>query len=113
MAQERWIAELVKAGLNVPEERLGVVAGFLISNHVTSFRRMRAAGDPSCWPGYNLLFSDEADFLARKAKGFVPRKASRSRSRESVRHLVEVPASQVSHACSLAVGLPYTPLLFA
>ena len=92
----KYIDELKKAGLNISEERLGVVARFLVSNQLASFRRMQAAGDPSCWPGYNLLFSDEADFLARKAKGFVPRKASRSRSRESVRHLVEVPASQVS-----------------
>ena len=103
MARERWIADLRKAGLNIPEDRLGVVAEFRVSNHVTSFRRMRAAGDPSCWPGYNLLFSDEADFLARKAKWFVPRKASRSRSREPVRHLVEVPASQAS--CLLSCSM--------
>ena len=94
MARERWMAELKKAGLNISEERLGVVANFLVSNHVASFRRMRAAGDPSIWPGVRHFFSDEIDFLTRKAKGLGPRRASRSRSREVVLHQVEVPASQ-------------------
>ena len=95
MAQARWINDLRKAGLNTSEERLAVVAQVLVGNQLTSFRRLRAAGDPICWPGSKLLQADEIEFLIQKVNGAGRHARSRSRTREVVRHEVDVPATQV------------------
>ena len=95
MAQVRWINDLRKAGLNTSEERLAVVAQVLVGNQLTSFRRLRAAGDPICWPGSKVLQADEIEFLTQKINGAGRHARSRSRTREVVRHEVDVPATQV------------------
>ena len=51
MARQQWIIELKKAGLNTSDERLAVVAQFLVDNYLTSLKRLRAVGNPASWPG--------------------------------------------------------------
>ena len=107
MAQARWINDLRKAGLNTSEERLVVVAQVLVCNRLTSLRRLRAAGDPICWPGSKVLQADEIEFLTHKVTGAGRHARSRSRSREVVRHEVDVPATQVIsfvYVCQVVSG---------
>ena len=81
MARQQWIIELKKAGLDTSDERLAVVAQFLVDNYLTSLKRLRAVGNPASWPGSAVLLDDECAFLASMTDHGVRRGADRSRSR--------------------------------
>ena len=81
MSQARWIAELRKTGFPGTDERVAVVAGVLVLNWFSSFRRMRFAGDPSLWLGADSLSAAEIQFLTSCAGGAGSRSDARSRSR--------------------------------
>jgi hypothetical protein len=81
MSQARWIAELRKAGFPGTDERVAVIAGVLVSNWFSSFRRMRFAGDPLAWLGADALSASEIQFLTSCADGAGSRSEARSRSR--------------------------------
>ena len=59
MSQAHWIAELRKVGFTGTDDRVAVVAGVLVANVLSSFRRMRFAGDPSSWLGADTLSAAE------------------------------------------------------
>ena len=90
MSQARWIAELRKAGFPGTDERVAVVAGVLVSNWLSSFRRMRFAGDPALWLGADSLSAAEIQFLASCAGGAGTRGEARSRSRARANDQVRV-----------------------
>ena len=81
MSQAHWIAELRKVGFVGTDDRVAVIAGVLVSNLLSSFRRMRFAGDPSSWLGAETLSTAEIQFLANCAGGAESRRDARSRSR--------------------------------
>jgi hypothetical protein len=81
MSQAHWIAELRKVGFTGTDDRVAVVAGVLVANLLSSFRRMRFAGDPSSWLGADTLSAAEIQFLASRAGGAECRREARSRSR--------------------------------
>ena len=81
MARQQWIIELKKAGLSTSDERVAVVAQFLVDNYLTSLKRLRAVGNPASWPGSAILLDDEIAFLASMTDNGVRRGEDRSRSR--------------------------------
>ena len=81
MAREQWIVELKNVGLNTSDERVAVVAQFLVDNYLTSLRRLRAVGNPASWPGSAVLLADEIAFLASMTDSGARRGEDRSRSR--------------------------------
>ena len=96
MAREQWINELQKAGLKASDERLAVVAQFLVNNYLASMKRLRAAGNPASWLGSDVLLADELAFLASMNGSLVSSRGSRSRSRGS-----SIGVSRISESRSL------------
>ena len=103
MSQARWIAELRKAGFPGTDERVAVVAGVLVSNWLSSFRRMRFAGDPSSWLGADALSVAEIQFLSSRAGGTESRSEARSRSRARAKDQVRVSLCCCFSFCMLDV----------
>ena len=81
MTRERWLTDLRKAGLNAPAERMETVTQVLMQNGLSSFRKLRWAGDPATWLSGNLLRAEEIAFLVGKANSEGGRAVDRSRSR--------------------------------